>query len=194
MRDGDEMLVARVQVGDLGAFRELVERYEKRVYHIAYDIVSNHDDAEDISQEAFIHVYRSIGSFRGDSSFYTWLYRIAVNLSLNLRRRVSHRHHYSLEEEILQQADRFSEVTGVLSGDPEEAVRSAEVDLHIHRALGSLSEKQRTVFILRHYHDLSTREVSQIMGCTEGAVKAHLFRAIRKLQKALAFYREEKGH
>lgn len=193
MQESDEILVANVQAGDMGSFRELVERYKKKVYHIAYDIISNHHDTEDISQEVFLNVYRSIREFRGDASFSSWLYRIVVNVSLNFRKKTSHHRSYPLEEDILQHADYSFGMTSALSGDPEEAVQSSMLNFHIQRALEELPERQQTIFLLRHYHGLTTKEVSHIMRCAEGTVKVQLFRAIRKLQKALAFYREEIG-
>ena len=193
MEDTDEVLIEKIRAGDRVAFQQLVQRHMRKVYAIAYDITLNHYDAEDISQQAFLRVYEALKDFRGEARFSSWLYRIVVNLCINLRRRAYRRSHDPLEEEILQRADVSYKTGGHQSQDPERALYLSEINVHIQRALDHLPRKQRTVFVLKHYHDFTIREISQITQSAEGTVKIRLFRAIRKLRKLLEFYREEIG-
>jgi RNA polymerase sigma-70 factor (ECF subfamily) len=179
MPDADErQLIDQAREGSHQAFRQLVECHMKQAYNLAYGFVGNHEEAEDIAQEAFVRIHRSIHSFRGEASFGTWLHRIVVNLSLNQRRR---------EQKMtgLQHADH------VASPPAHTAHEERESNLHLERAIHELPTLQRAVVILRHLEGLSTRQVSGILGCSEGTVKTHLFRAMKKLKKRLAFLKVE---
>lgn len=182
MEKFDEIeLIRRVQRGESSAFRELVERYKRVAYAIAYDMTGTHEDAEDISQEAFIRVYQAIKGFRGEAAFSSWFYRIVVNLCISWRRKESKynawREEYSPEQTSWE--------------DPERAFRVKEIAQHVNRALQELSPKQRAVFVLRHYQGLSIKEIGEILRCSEGTVKSQLFRAINRLQNLLSFYKKE---
>jgi RNA polymerase sigma-70 factor (ECF subfamily) len=170
------------------AFRELVERHKRRVYYLALDLTGNHHDAEDLSQEVFIKAYRALDRFRGDAQLQTWLYRITVNTYLNMRRKKALL--------FMKLRDSFADTRlepedGAAPGDTGAEKRV--VQQHIERAMKALSPKERSAFVLRHYHDLSLKDVAEAMEVAEGTVKSLLFRAVQKLRKELAFYREELG-
>jgi RNA polymerase sigma-70 factor (ECF subfamily) len=174
LRADDERLVLACQRGEGEAFSGLVERYQRDVYRLCYRYVNNHHDASDMAQEAFLKAYRALPSFRGDSSFSTWLYRIAVNTCLNFRqaRRASHE----------PLSDALPDLATPVGERMEEGERAAEV----RAAVARLPEKQRATLILKLYHELTHEEVARILGSSVGTVKANLFHALNNLRKALA--------
>jgi len=173
----DQDLVQDVRNGNRQAFTELMRRHQQRVYWVARRIVGNHEDADDIAQDAFIKAFLSLGDFRGDSSFFTWLYRIAVNLSLNTvrRRQVLT---YLRESEILS---RFLP----LGNDPHHDLELKELESRLQRAIGSLPEKQRAVFVLRYYDGMPYEEIAGVLKTSVGGLKANYFHALRKVQEYL---------
>jgi RNA polymerase sigma-70 factor, ECF subfamily len=174
LREDDRQAVAACQQGEREAFDRLVERYQRDVYRLCYRYVNNHQDANDMAQEVFIKAYRAIGRFRGDSSFSTWLYRIAVNTCLNFRaaRRIP-------QDELSDQiADRGASAA--------ERLHDAERSARVRHAVARLPEKQRATLILKIYQDLTHDEVAGILGSTVGTVKANLFHALANLKKLLA--------
>ncbi|HEX9829219.1 MAG TPA: RNA polymerase sigma factor [Bacteroidota bacterium] len=177
-----QQLIEKAQDGSHEAFRILVERHMKQAYNLAYGFLHDHDDAQDVTQESFVRAYQSIASFRVESEFGTWLYRIVHNTALNrLRQRKT----------IL---GRSVGLDHPLAGRAESESGSSdrrEVQIHIERALHELPTLQRSVVILRHLEGLSTRQVSQILGCTEGTVKTHLHRGLKKMKKLLDFIHRE---
>jgi len=179
----DQVLVEQVCQGNLNAFRVLVERYQRYAYQIAYRILRSHHDAEDASQEAFVRIYQSIQNFRGEAKFSTYLYRTVVNLSLNALTRRGRENRSENPGRDGEQEDRkeFAE-------NPN--IELIDVGDHLHRAIGRLSQKQQAVLVLRYYEGLSTREVSEILRCSEGTVKQQLHRAMMKLQKFLHYMRD----
>ena len=190
--ESDLALVERAAGGDKDAFRMLVEKYQRRAYGIAYGIVGNAEDALDISQEAFVRVYTNIEGFRRASHFYTWFYRILVNLCVDHIRRRSHdtRGDY---DETLRKAD-----TSVLQpsavGDPARSLEQRELGTRIEEALGRLSPVHRAVLHLREVEGLSYKEISQVMGCSIGTVMSRLFHARRRMQEMLGDYFERTNH
>ena len=186
----EQVLVERARNGEMGAFRELVERYKKKIYYLSLDLTGNHHDAEDLSQEVFIKAYRSLENFRGDAKFNSWLYRITVNTCISQRRKKS-------VSAMTLQEDFDSENTSQhLSQDisihnPERSAEAGLMQQHIDFALQQLTPRERSIFVLRHYNDLPLKEIAQILKITEGTVKSMLFRGIQKLQKELSFYRKE---
>lgn len=169
----------------LPSFRELVEQHKKRVYYLALDLTGNHHDAEDLSQEVFIKAHRNLDSFRGDASFFSWLYRIAVNTYLNKRRKKAVRY--------MTLWDDFEHVTsgaGASSGPDTQTERHA-MQAHIEASLEVLSERERSAFVLKHYHDYKIREIAEMLDVAEGTIKSLLYRATRKLRDELDFYRDE---
>ncbi len=175
-------LIERAKEGSNGAFRSLVERHMRGAYDIAYHFVGNHDDAQDVAQEAFVRAHRGLGSFRGDAGFGTWLYRIVTNLSMNRIRQKKSRARFEVPAH-----DGLHSLAGPDPG------AGAQPDLtgHIEKALHELPTLQRAVVMLRHLNGLSTREVSSILDCSEGTVKTHLHRGLKKMRKMLDFIAQE---
>ena len=171
MREDEREAVEACQRGEREAFDRLVERFQRDVYRLCYRYVNNHEDANDVAQEVFLKAYRAIRRFRGDSSFSTWLYRIAVNTCLNFR---SARKPQT-EELPEALADPRAGVAASLESD-EQARR-------VRDAILRLPEKQRATLILKVYHDLTHEEVARILGSTVGTVKANLFHALGNLRK-----------
>jgi len=171
MREDEREAVEACQRGEREAFDRLVERFQRDVYRLCYRYVNNHEDANDVAQEVFLKAYRAIRRFRGDSSFSTWLYRIAVNTCLNFR---SARKPQT-EELPEALADPRAGVAASLESD-ERACR-------VRDAIRRLPEKQRATLILKVYHDLTHEEVARILGSTVGTVKANLFHALGNLRK-----------
>jgi RNA polymerase sigma-70 factor, ECF subfamily len=187
MQDRD--LIARAGRGDRVAFQMLVEKYQKRVYGIAYGMVYNADDALDITQEAFIRVHRYLDSFEGSSSFYTWLYRIVVNLSVDHLRRRSHEPTVDYDD-TLQHADT-SDLQPSAIGDPVRALRDRELGAELEHALAELSPVHRAVLLLREVEGSSYQEMAKVMGCSVGTIMSRLFHARKRMQKLLGAYLEE---
>ncbi|HUL43419.1 MAG TPA: sigma-70 family RNA polymerase sigma factor [Bacteroidota bacterium] len=178
----EQQLILRVKEGSHEAFRILVERYMKHAYNVAYGFVSDHDDAEDIAQESFVRAYQSIGSFRGEAGFGTWLYRIVTNLSLNRvrqKKQIAAREVHDAEESLLKR------------GDGLELHEVSELKMHIERTLHELPTLQRAAVILRHINGLSTKQVSSILQCSEGTVKTHLYRGLKKMKIKMKYLKDE---
>ncbi|MBI3805492.1 MAG: sigma-70 family RNA polymerase sigma factor [Nitrospirae bacterium] len=191
----DEDLIIRLKGGDSAAFDLLVERYQRQAYGIAYQMVGHQEDARDLSQEAFIRIYEGIDSFRGASRFYTWFYRILVNLCLDHLRRRSLRNRFfrffsGKETDDGGAEDALPEVAEERGfGNPERGLVDKEFRLALRAALTTLSPQQRAVFLLRNNHDLLTSEIAEILGTSEGTVKTHLFRAVRMLRERLSDFK-----
>lgn len=183
----DEELVARARKSDQRATEDLVRRYQQKAYAIAYHFTDgNMQDAEDFTQEAFLRAFQNLENFRGDSSFYTWFYRILVNVCLDGRR---HRNRW---QKIFLPWQRDSTEKGLSPEerpDPEAHERSLktisgkELSRDIQESLRSLPEKQRLAFQLKALHGMSIQEVARVMGTAEGTVKSHLFRATQFLRE-----------
>lgn len=167
-------LAERLIRGDPGAFREFVETYKKRVYGLAFELTRNHADAEDVSQTVFIKIFQSMETFREGGNLSAWLYRISVNAAIDHLRKRS-----------FFPAERAAELPERKGEDPGRAAERSLLQTKIDAALDRISEREKTVFILRHYHDLSLKEIAEALGLTVGAVKSYLFRSIKKLQREL---------
>ncbi len=188
----DEELVARIKEGEDWATEELVNRYQQKTYAIAYNMCSEDgEEARDLSQEAFLRAFRSLGKFRGDSSFYTWFYRIVVNVCLDSRRR-SRR--WKLIFSPWRQAQKGKGSPGEVPEEqpdmredinPVSALSGKQFAKEIKKSLKALPERQRLVFQLKVLHGMSIREIAQVIGTAEGTVKSHLFRATRFLREDL---------
>ncbi|MFM8569288.1 MAG: RNA polymerase sigma factor [Candidatus Kapaibacterium sp.] len=184
--ENDKELVDRILAKDPKVFNDIVRTFTKRVYMLAKDLTQDHDAAEDLTQEVFIRVYRSMDSFRGDSKLSTWLYRVTMNAFINTTR--TRQYEVSKTSAEFDDETRNADGLGYDVADPERVLSQKVIDEHIQEALKKLSPSQRTVFILRHYHDLPLKEIAEQLGNTEGTVKVLLFRAIQNLQKHLRFY------
>ena len=182
----EKPLIDRARNGDSAAFRQLVERSKITTYRLAYDLTGNRHDAEDLSQEAYIRAFRGLPAFRGEAKWSSWLHRITINVYLDQKR--------SEKNDTVEYDDEFGgpETTARDAGhDPEKRAEAAVIQDHIGHALGCLSPTERSVFVLRHYHDRPLKEIGEALGIAEGTVKVHLFRAVRRMQKHLEFYRAE---
>ena len=169
----DLELIQEFKNGSNNAFNLLVLRYQEKIYWVVRRMLPDHDEADDVVQEVFVKVYRSIGSFKGDSSFYTWLYRIAMNLSLNEIRRKKTRRTFSLDDTTMQH-----ESTDPL---PVEQLEKEEQTRLIKAAIERLPEKQKKVFILRYYEELPYEQISKILKTSVGGLKANYFHAVKKI-------------
>ncbi|MGH1365904.1 MAG: RNA polymerase sigma factor [Calditrichia bacterium] len=183
-------LVEKTKQGDEQAFTELVTIYSDRVYNLALRILRKQDDAADILQETFIKVYEKINTFDGRADFFTWLYRIATNLSLMKLRK--EKRTVVTDKDLEEHFDRPDSVEIQKWRDiPLESMLSAEFRLHLDRAVDSLSEIYRSVFVLRDLEGLSIKETSKILNITETNVKVRLKRARMFLREKLAGYMSE---
>lgn len=190
MANDEKELIRRLQAGETSAFRELVENHKRALFNLAYDLLGNAQDAEDISQEAFIKVYRSIGDFRGEAQLGSWMYRIVVNLCLN-RRRKKALSAMELRESFEDDETHAPTPTSDHEANPEKTTEVAMMRGHLRQALEQLSPQQKTIFVLRHDEDLPLAEIGEILKISPGTVKSQLFRALRKLQATLAFYKAD---
>jgi len=189
----EQVLVLRLQQGEKIAFRELVERFKKNIYYLAYDLTGNHHDAEDLSQEVFIKAFRSMSNFRGDAKLSSWLYRITVNTAISQKRKKSVAN-MQLQENFEESLDQSKQMNLTeFSRNPEKRAEARLMQDHLDAALQKLTPREKSIFVLRHYNDLPQKEIAEILKINLGTVKSMLFRAIKKLQKELAFYQKDLG-
>jgi RNA polymerase sigma-70 factor (ECF subfamily) len=181
----DSELVDRVRSGDRDAARHLVERFQRRLLGVVVAMVRNPDDAREVVQETFVRAFRNLDGFKGDSSFYTWLYRIAVNQAIDLQRRESKRPTVEFDESLAVGGDT-SALGGKPGGeDPFVSVRNRELGRKIFDAIDSLTADHRAVILLREIEGLSYEEISETLGCSLGTVMSRLHYARKKLQVRL---------
>src|SRR5688572_12866382 len=186
-------LVERARAGDAGAFTELVEKYERKIYRLAKHITQNDEDAEDVLQESFLKAYSHLGSFEGQSKFYTWIVRIAVNEALmKLRKRKSDRT-VSLDEPQETGEETVTREIAVWDDDPEQRYSQEELREILDNAVNSLKPSFRTVFVLRDIEELSTEETAEALGISIPAVKSRLLRARLQLREKLTRFFRRKG-
>jgi RNA polymerase sigma-70 factor (ECF subfamily) len=185
MIQNDQILIDRFCSGDQTAFYDLVGRYKKKIYHLAYDVTGDHHEAEDISQEVFMKVYRALKTFRRDAKMSSWLHQITVNASIDSLRRKSAKPAKSIAEFDNVSTQENLIASGSHSYDPVQSTESAQIQSRISLALQKISPKERTVFVMCHYNALKLNETAEILNVTIGTVKSLLFRAIRKLRKEL---------
>ncbi len=169
------------KIDDDRVFGQLVNRYKERIYSVVLRIVKNRDEAKDLAQEAFVKAYRNRQSFRAESAFYTWVYRIAVNLSLNFIKRDRGRQAESIDT---IDPTAFSELM-------PDKLEQAELGQAIADAIDKLPARQKTVFVLRQYEEKPHAEIAEILSITEGAVKANYYQAVQKLKAYLGLYLKE---
>jgi len=185
----DEMvLVKNARQGDLPAYDELVKRYQERIYATIYHITSNHEDANDLAQEAFIKAFHALKSFKGGSSFYTWVYRIAVNKTINFLKQRKNKAQMSLDD-IDFNAEHDPDLVALISDKtPRREVNLAELQEKLNVAMQKLSEPHRLVVTLHDVQGLSHEEIAKIMECNIGTVRSRLFYARQQLQAYLSDY------
>ena len=184
----ERALVKRAQDGDLSAYDELVRRYQARIYAALYHMTSNHEDANDLAQESFIKAYQALKSFKGNSSFFTWVYRIAVNRTINFLKQRKNRGHMSLDDLDFHAENDPDLVALVSDKTPRRDLNLAELQEKLNAAMQKLSEDHRLVVTLHDIQDLSHEEIGKIMDCNTGTVRSRLFYARQQLQAYLSDY------
>ncbi|HEY1555670.1 MAG TPA: sigma-70 family RNA polymerase sigma factor [Kofleriaceae bacterium] len=179
----DHDLVRAARGGDREAFRTLFDRYHRRAYALAFGVLRNQDDALDVVQDAFIKAHEHLDKFEGASGFYTWLYRIVMNLAIDLLRK--HRRATPVELDVLDSGADDALLPRLLGGNPGRALLDKEIRARIDAALAELSDNHRTVLVLRELEGLSYEEIARAMRCSKGTIMSRLFHARRNMQKQL---------
>lgn len=183
--DEDE-LVNRFQNGDVEAFNPLVLKYEKKIYNLVYQRIRDRETAKDISQEVFLKAFKALPNFKGGSAFYSWIYRIAINSSIDFQRQRNRSKILTFEElppdadDVLRMSDSHP--------SPEKLLEEKELGRIIRKAVQELPPGQRRVFNLRHRKELAIKEIAVLLNRSEGTIKAHLYHAHRRLQGMLLPY------
>jgi RNA polymerase sigma-70 factor (ECF subfamily) len=180
----DESLVAQAKQNDYQAFEELVKRYEGRIYGHTLRLLGNREDAEDVLQETFLNVFRALGNFRGDSTFSTWIYRIATNNALMRLRKLSHGER-EFDDELPPPESMKRQALASHILDPKDALLEKEMLEELDKAIERLPEKYRTIFLLRDVEEFSTDKAAQVLGISEAAVKSRLHRARLFIRESL---------
>jgi len=186
MEIAEKEIILKAQKGDQFAFEQLIYNYDKAVLSIAMKFIRDSDDAKDIYQEVFIRVYRSLKKFEFRSEFSTWLFKITTNVCLTYKSRKKEQVMVPLQEEFEEDNSGFNKVELVSKEkSPEEESLSNDLQNFIGKAVGSLSERQRITFVLKHYEGYKIREIAEMLNCKEGTVKKYLFDAVKNLRKKL---------
>ena len=183
----DIELIIQIKKGNMEAFDQLVQRYDKRVLTIAAGYVNSADDAKDIFQEVFLRVYKGLPKFENRSEFATWLFRITTNVCLSHRSRAKQHQHASLDQHHDRENGCMGGIADVLKDDAtaDRRLHDNEISTRVEEALKSLSPRQRMVFTLKHYDGYKIREIAEMMKCGEGTVKKYLFEATARLRTQL---------
>ncbi len=187
MAGSDHEIIAAVLRGDLERYAELVERYHRQALRLAFSLLGNHADAEDVSQDAFVSAYRALARFRGQAQFSTWLFRIIINKCKD-HFRSRHRQPVMVaigEPDPERDGHLFIDVEDPAAG-PSDRAGSREMVARLSTAIEALPMRQRAAFTLHHLHGLPLPEVAAVLGCRQGTVKAHIFRATSQLRRALS--------
>ncbi len=190
MSDTDKRLVQKAKAGDKHAFGKLVNKYQRWILNLVYELVRDWEEAKDLAQETFIRSYQKLAQFQERSEFSTWLYRIAINLVTDYHRRQKKYIHEALDEKAISETmlDLNSKSAPTSFEDPVERV---ELRQNLDRAIQLLSEQQRIVTVLRYFHQKSLPEIADIMECSESTARVHLFRAMGNLKKLLGNFKVE---
>ncbi len=195
----DITLVKQAQAGDTAAFEVLFNRYYRRALQLAIGVLKNGDEAKDVVQDAFIKAHRNLSKFEGKSSFYTWLYRIVMNLCIDYIRKRKRKRQVQVEdtEALLDIAAAQTEhaiLPSILGQDPSLAIQRKEIRQHVEEALGKLSDKHRAVIVMREVEGLSYHEIADVLECSKGTVMSRLFHARKNMQQTLTLLMKEKKH
>jgi RNA polymerase sigma-70 factor (ECF subfamily) len=187
-RDLDWAVVQRVQAGNVGAFDQLVQKYREQIFAVIYNMTSNREDASDLTQEAFIKAFRAIGRFKGKASFFTWLYKIAINTTVSFLKKRNRRRFISYEniDEEASGAEIVERLTA--KNRSEKGALISELQEKLNDALQKLSLKHRTVVILHEIEGLEHTQIAEITGSTVGTVRSRLHYAKQQLQSYLKDY------
>jgi len=188
MSHDEKALIKEAQRGNILAFESLVKKYDRHVLQLAYNMVNNTQDAEDIYQEVLVRVYKNLHRFEFKSEFSTWLYRVVVNYCINFQKKSRRLKTYYIDNEFQNGDENWKKSVKSEEQNPEEFFLNLELSREIETALQQLSPKQKSVFVLRHYHGHKLKEIAEIIKCSEGTVKNYLFRATQKMQLLLKEY------
>lgn len=182
----DAELVLKAQRGDLHAFDELVERYHGKIYGLTYNMTSNREDAEDLTQEVFVKAFEALPRFQGKSSFYTWIYRIAVNKTINYRKKRNRKRALSLDQfdQEIKMDSSYHDLTS--KGSPLRNISLSELQIKLNEALQNLSEKHRTVVVMHDMQGIPHEDIAKVVGASVGTVRSRLFYARRQMQSELS--------
>ncbi|MFH1904100.1 MAG: RNA polymerase sigma factor [bacterium] len=187
----DSQTIKEAKAGKESAFAQLIEKYMEKTYSIAYALTGNSEDAKDISQEAFLRVFHSLETFKGKSSFNTWLHRIVINLCNDHYRQKSRFKFMFWHKDDEDAPERNIETIFMpksMDNNPRDKASESELNEKLNNAISKLPLKQKTVFILKNFDGLLIKNIARTLGCTEGTVKSHLHRACRKLQEELRMF------
>jgi len=181
--EDDAAAVAQTLAGDRDAFRVLVERHSRSIFRLAYRMTGNEQDAEEVVQETFLRAYRRLNKFESRANFGTWLYRIGVNTAIDYRR--AHQRHLEGRKPLSAEGEEV--LLALPAADPalDRTVFSSEVQRHVEKALAALSPGERAAFVLRHFEGMSIERIGRTLGLRSSAAKNSVFRAVRKLRRAL---------
>jgi RNA polymerase sigma factor (sigma-70 family) len=183
----DRTLVARAQLGDDSSYEELVRRYQQRIYGLCYHLTSNHEDATDLAQDAFVKAWKALRTFKGDSSFYTWVYRIAYNSVLNHLKQRRHRTPHLSLDDLDFNAEHSPDLVELISDKtPRREAGLIELQKRLNEAMLRLSPEHRAVVTMHDIQGLPHDEIARIMDCNPGTVRSRLFYARQQLQAWLS--------
>lgn len=185
-QETEKELVLRARAGDLTAYDELVMRYQQRIYATVYHMTSHHQDAADLTQEAFIKGFQALKSFKGDSSFYTWIYRIAVNRTINFLKQRKKRASLSLNDVDLNIEHDPDFLALISDKTPHREINLSEVQEKLNKAIGKLSDTHRLVVVMHDIQGMPHEEIGKILKCNTGTVRSRLFYARQQLQAHLS--------
>ncbi len=190
MEHNEQLLLAKAKAGDVTAFEELIDAYQKKVFNLAFRIIGNCDDAADLAQETFVRIFKAISNFKEQSSFSTWVYRITTNVCLDEIRRRKNRTVLSLDEDIHTDDGDMKRQVESDELRPDEAAEREEVCRIVNKAISMLPEDQRLVITLRDIDGISYEEIAKIVDCPSGTVKSRINRARLALKNLLSSERE----
>ena len=187
-KQDDSQWVELAKIGDTAAFDKLVNLYHSRIYTLTYQMTSNREDAEDLTQEIFMKAFEALPRFKGRSSFYTWLYRIGINKTINYRKKRNRNRPLSLDamEQEVKQDESYHDLSS--KDSPLRNLSLSELQLKLNEAMQRLSEKQRTVVVMHDMQGMPHDEIAKVVGVSVGTIRSRLFYARRQLQADLGEY------
>ncbi|HHW49075.1 MAG TPA: sigma-70 family RNA polymerase sigma factor [Clostridiaceae bacterium] len=190
MNAEEKSLINKAKCGDIEAFEQLIEVYQKKVFNIALRMIGNYEDANDIAQEVFIRVYRSLGGFKEQSAFSTWIYRITTNVCLDELRKRKNKNVVSIDEDVKSDDGEIKRQIEANEPTPEAVAEKNYIKQVVNDAINQLSEEHRTVIVLRDIQGFSYEEIAKITKCPEGTVKSRINRARHALKDILSTKKE----
>ena len=191
MNDSEKRLIQKAKNGDKVAFGKLVEEYHQKLLYVAYDLVGDYDDAKDLAQETFLRAYVKLSQFEERAKFSTWLYRVLYNLAIDSHRKKKRHPQHSLEEKLKEVTDGSKKLPASIILQPGQDLERDETAKQLDAALEKLTLNQRIAVVMRYYHQKTSKEISEVMGCAESTVRIHIFRAMANMRKELGDLKPE---